>query len=129
MDTPSPARVWTGRVLSGLAIALLVLDGGMKVLRAAPAVEGTAQLGYPPGTVVPIGLLVLFGVALYAIPRSAVLGAIWLTGFLGGAVATHVRAGSPLPSHTLFPIYVAAVIWLGLVLRKPRVFDVLIRGE
>jgi len=66
---------------------------------------------------------------LYAIPRTSVLGAIWLTGFLGGAVATHVRVGNPLFTHTIFPTYVAAVVWGGLALRKPRVLDVILRGE
>ena len=129
METSSNGRLWAGRILSGVAVAFLIMDGMVKVLRLAPAVTGTVELGYPESAVVPIGILVLIGVVLYAIPRTSVLGAIWLTGFLGGAVATHVRVGNPLFSHTLFPIYVAAVAWGGLVLRRPRLLEVILRGE
>jgi len=87
----SAAQRWVGRVLSGLAVVFLLFDGLMKVLRAQPAVEGTVQLGYPESTVVGIGLILLACLALHLIPRTAVLGAILLTGYLGGAVATHVR--------------------------------------
>ena len=129
METSSKARLWAGRILSGIAVLFLTVDGMMKVLRLAPALQGTVELGYPESAVVPIGVLVLIGVVLYAIPRTSVLGAIWLTGFLGGAVATHVRVGNPLFTHTIFPTYVAAVVWGGLALRKPRVLDVILRGE
>jgi hypothetical protein len=129
METQSRKRIWAGRILTGIGIAFMTMDGMVKVLRLAPAVEGTAQLGYPDSAVVPIGILALIGVVLYAIPRTSVLGAIWLTGFLGGAIATHVRVESPTFTHTIFPIYVAAVLWGGLVLRKPRLFEVLTRGE
>jgi hypothetical protein len=83
-------------------------------------VEGTVRLGYPESTVFPIGVLLLVGVVLYAIPRTSVLGAIYLTGFLGGAVATHFRVGSPLFSHIIFAVYVALLVWGGLVSRNPR---------
>jgi hypothetical protein len=129
METSSKGRLWAGRILSGIAVLFLTVDGMMKVLRLAPALQGTVELGYPGSAVVPIGVLVLIGVVLYAIPRTSVLGAIWLTGFLGGAVATHVRVGNPLFTHTIFPTYVAAVVWGGLALRKPRVLDVILRGE
>ena len=129
METPSKARLWTGRILSGIAVLFMTMDGMVKVLRLEAALQGTTELGYPESAVVPIGILALIGVVLYAIPRTSVLGAIWLTGFLGGAIATHVRVGNPLFTHTIFPTYVAAVIWGGLVLRKPRVLDVLLRGE
>jgi len=129
METSSKGRLWAGRILSGIAVLFLTVDGMMKVLRLAPALQGTVELGYPESAVVPIGVLVLIGVVLYAIPRTSVLGAIWLTGFLGGAVATHVRVGNPLFTHTIFPTYVAAVVWGGLALRKPRVLDVILRGE
>ena len=129
METSSKARLWAGRILSGIAVLFLTVDGMMKVLRLAPALQGTVELGYPESAVVPIGVLVLIGVVLYAIPRTSVLGAIWLTGFLGGAVATHVRVGNPLFTHTIFPTYVAAVVWGGLALRKPRVLDVILRGR
>ena len=129
MEASSGGRLWAGRILSGIAVSFLIVDGMVKVLRLEPALKGTIELGYPESAVVPIGVLVLIGVVLYAIPRTSVLGAIWLTGFLGGAVATHVRVENPLFSHTLFPTYVAAVAWGGLVLRKPRLLEVILRGE
>ncbi|MGH2901323.1 MAG: DoxX family protein, partial [Solirubrobacteraceae bacterium] len=86
-----------------------------------PAVEGSTQLGYPESAIVPIGLILLACLVVYVVPRTAVLGAVLLTGYLGGAIATHVRVGNPLLSHTLFPIYVAAMVWGGLWLRDGRV--------
>jgi hypothetical protein len=114
-------RLWAGRVLSGLAVAFLLFDTFLKVLRLPPAVKATTGLGYPESTIVVIGLIELVCLALYVIPRTSPLGAILLTGYLGGAVATHVRASSPLLSHTLFPIYIAGLIWGGLFLRDERV--------
>jgi hypothetical protein len=95
-------------------------------MRVAPVVEGTAQLGYPTSTIVPIGVLLLLGVVLYAIPKTSLLGAIYLAAYLGGAVATHVRVGSPLATHVLFPVYVAAFVWGGLVLRSPPLASLLL---
>jgi len=111
---------WTGRVLSGLAILLLTLDSVGKLLQVQPVIEGSEQLGYPASTVFPMGVILLMCVVTYAIPRTSVLGALLLTGYLGGAVATHVRVGHPLLTHTLFPIYFAFFIWGGLVLRDAR---------
>ena len=118
--TSSRGRLWTGRVLSTLAVAFLVFDAVIKVAKLALAVEGTTQLGYPERAVAGIGIIELLCLAIYVIPRSAVLGAVLLTGYLGGAVATHVRVGSPLFSHILFPIYVGLMIWGGLYLRDER---------
>ena len=109
-----------GRILSGIVIVFLLVDTLGKLIRVAPVIEGTLQLGYPESAIVPIGLLLLAGVVLYAIPRTSVLGAIYLTGFLGGAVATHFRVGSPLLTHVLFAVYVALFVWGGLALRNPR---------
>jgi hypothetical protein len=109
-----------GTVLTTLVALFLTFDTVMKVLRLAPAVEGTTALGYPVDRVFPIGIIELVCLVLYLIPHTAVLGAIMLSGYLGGAIATHVRIGSPLLSHTLFPIYVASLIWGGLYLREPR---------
>jgi DoxX-like protein len=109
-----------GIVLTTLVALFLTFDTVMKVLRLAPAVEGTTALGYPVDRVFPIGIIELVCLVLYLIPQTAVLGAIMLSGYLGGAIATHVRIGSPLLSHTLFPIYVASLIWGGLYLREPR---------
>jgi hypothetical protein len=121
-----PRRLWAGRILSGLAVAFLLFDASGKLLRVAPVVEGTAQLGYPESAIVPIGVLLLVGVVLYVIPRTSVLGAIYLAAYLGGAVATHVRVGSPLATHALFPVYVAAFLWGGLALRNPRLLALLL---
>lgn len=121
-DATTPgARLWTGRVLSGLAILFLTFDTAVKLLLLAPAVDATTQLGYPAGSVLAIGIIQLLCLAVYAFPRTARIGAVLLTGYLGGAIATHLRVGSPLLSHTLFPIYVAAMVWGGLYLRDRRV--------
>jgi DoxX-like family len=116
--THAPRR--TAYVLTTLAALFLIFDTTIKLLRLGPAVEGTVALGYPEHTVVVIGAIELVCLVLYLVPRTAVLGAVVMTGYLGGAVATHVRVGSPLASHTLFPIYVAALLWGGLYLREPR---------
>ena len=113
--------LWAGRIVSGLALLFLLFDTLIKVLKLAPAVEGTTALGYPATVVRGIGIVELICLVFYVIPRTSVLGAILLTGYLGGAIATHVRVGSPLLTHTLFPIYVAALIWGGLYLRDARV--------
>jgi hypothetical protein len=110
----------TGWVLTGLAALFLLMDAVMKLLALAPAVEGTLQLGYPEAVVVPLGLVLIACLVVYVVPRTSVLGAVLLTGYLGGAIATHVRVGSPLFSQTLFPIYVAALVWGGLWLRDAR---------
>jgi len=112
-------------VLTALVALFLTFDTVLKVFAMAPALEATTALGYPAATVVPIGLVELVCLVLFLVPRTAVLGAILLTGHLGGAIATHVRVGSPLLSHTLFPIYVAALIWGGLYLREPRLRELL----
>lgn len=123
LETTSPAekkaRV-TGYVLTALAALFLTFDATIKVLVLAPAVEATTALGYPAGAVFWIGAIELICLTLYVVPRTSVLGAILLTGYLGGAIATHVRVGSPLPSHTLFPIYIAVLLWGGLYLREHR---------
>ena len=101
-NTNSKAAVWTGRTLSGLAIAFLLLDGVMKLFTPAPVVEGMTRLGYPVSESVGIGIVLLACVALYAIPRTSFLGAVLLTGYLGGAVATHVRVSDPLVPRAIF---------------------------
>jgi hypothetical protein len=113
-------RSRTAYVLTTLAALFLTFDVLMKVLRLRPAVEGTVALGYPEHTVAVIGAIELVCLVLYLVPRTAALGAVVMTAYLGGAVATHVRIDSPLLSHTLFPIYVAAILWGGLYLREPR---------
>jgi hypothetical protein len=112
--------VVTGYVLTTLVAAFLIFDTVLKVLRLEPAVRTTVELGYPAGTVLWIGLIELVCLALYLMPRTSVLGAVLLTGYLGGAIATHVRIGSPLLGYTLFPIYVGLLVWGGLYLREAR---------
>ena len=120
-STGSRARVWTGRTLSALATLFLLFDSTGKLLRLAPVIKGTGELGYPLSAIVPIGVVLLACTILYLIPRTAIVGAVLLTGFLGGAVASQVRVGNPLFSHVLFPTYMAALIWGGLYLRDARV--------
>ena len=124
----SGKKQWAGRIASGLVISFLIFDSVIKVLALAPAVQATAQLGYPPGVVSGLGILELACLIAYVVPRTSVLGAVLLTGWLGGAIATHFRIGSPLVSHTLFPVYVAALIWGGLWLRSERVRQLLSLG-
>lgn len=128
MEPVSEIQIWAGRVISGIAVAFLSLDALGKLLRIAPVVEGTSKLGYAESVILPLGVLLAIGVVLYAIPRTALLGAIYLTGFLGGAVATHLRIGSPLATHVLFGVYVALFVWGGLALRNPRLMA-LLTGE
>lgn len=120
-----PARLWTGRVVTGLVALFLFMDFAMKLALHPAAVEGTTELGYPEHAVLTIGVLGLLCWVLYLVPRTAVLGAILYTGYLGGAVATHVRLDAPLFSHTLFPVYVGALLWLGLFLRETRLGELL----
>lgn len=110
----------TGRVISGLAVAFLIFDSVGKLLEVQPVIDGTKLLGYPPDIVFSLGVTLLSCVLAYLVPRTSVLGAVLLTGYLGGAVATHVRVGSPLFTHVLFPTYVAALLWGGLILRDAR---------
>jgi hypothetical protein len=114
-------RLWTGRVLSALATLFMLFDSAGKLLRLDPVLKGTAELGYQTSAIVPIGLMLLGCVVLYLVPRTALLGAVLLTGYLGGAVASQMRVGNPLLSHTLFPVYFAALVWGGLYLRDGRV--------
>lgn len=117
----SKAALWTGRVLSALGVLFMLMDASMKLLQLPVAVEGTTVLGYPASVVFPLGVIQLVCLVAYLVPRTAVLGAILWVGYLGGAVATHVRLGNPLFSHILFPLYVAAFLWIGLGLRDDRV--------
>lgn len=109
---------WAGRIISGLPALFLLVDGAMKLVKPAPVVEATVRLGYPESTIVPIGVVLIVCTIIYLIPRTAVLGAILLTAYLGGAVATHVRAEEPLFS-IVFAIVFGVLLWLGLYLRNP----------
>jgi hypothetical protein len=116
----SKRRLWIGRIMSALPALFLLIDAVGKLVKPAPVVEGTVQLGYPESVLLGLGIVLLTCTVLYVIPRTAIFGAILLTGYLGGAVATHVRVGSPFFSHILFPVYLAVLIWGGLYLRDER---------
>ena len=116
----SRKSVVTGRVLSGIAVLFLLFDAIGKLLRPVAVIEGTTQLGWPVSVILPLGIIQIICLIAYLLPRTSFLGAILWTGYLGGAVATHVRIGNPLFSHMLFPVYIAALLWLGLWLRDRR---------
>lgn len=116
----SAKKLWAGYIISGLPILFLLVDAIAKLFKPEAVVKGTLDLGYPESTIIPIGLILLVSTIRYAVPRTSVIGAILLTGYLGGAVATHVRVGSPLFTHILFPVYLGAFVWLGLYLRDTR---------
>jgi uncharacterized membrane protein (UPF0182 family) len=118
-----PIGVWQvriGRALSTIAVLFLLFDSSGKLLKVAPVVAGTAELGYPESVIRTLGVILLLCVVTYLVPRFSIVGAVLLTGYFGGAVATHVRVGSPLLTHVLFPIYLAVFVWLGLWLRDAR---------
>ncbi|TKT70606.1 DoxX family protein [Afipia massiliensis] len=116
----SPTALWTGRILSGLVVLFLLFDGAIKLIALDIVIETSRQLGIPTDLAVTLGVLTLAGTLLYAYPKTSVLGAILLTGYLGGAIYVHVRAGSPLFSHTLFGVYLGILLWAGLYLRDER---------
>jgi DoxX-like family len=115
----SKQRLWAGRIMSVLPALFLFLDGIMKLVKPVVVVEATVQLGYPESVILGLGIVLLTCTVLYLIPRTAVLGAILLTGYLGGAVATHVRVGNPLFS-IIFPVIIGAMLWGGLYLRDEQ---------
>jgi len=119
---PSGAALWTGRVMSAIVILFLIFDGAIKLIPITAVIDSMAELGYPATTVIArgLGVITLVCALLYAWPRSAVLGAILMTGLLGGAIATHLRVGSPVFTHLLFGLYLGLLAWGGLFLRDPR---------
>jgi hypothetical protein len=112
-------ELWIGRGLSALAVLFFLMDGIMKIMRLPAAMQATQQLGYAAAAVQPIGIALLACTAIYVFPRTGLLGAILLTGYLGGAVASNIRAGAP-PFNAAFPIILACIAWAGLALRDPR---------
>lgn len=131
VDPPS-ALLWTGRVLSGLVVAFLLLDAAMKLAAIAPVIEAQRSLGFAgeagAGLARGLGLLLLACTLLHALPRTSAVGAMLLTGYLGGAIALQLRAGAPLFSHVLFGAYIGMAMWIGLLLRDPRVWSLLAEG-
>jgi len=122
--TISNKRLWASRIMSGLPALFLLMDGGMKLFKPPFVVAATLQLGYPESAIVGIGVVLLISTLLYLIPRTAILGAILLTGYLGGAVATHVRVSAVL-FNIIFPVFFGALLWGGLWLRDRRLQDLL----
>jgi len=113
-------KLWIGRILSALAVIFLAFDSSIKLMRLPVVLEATAQLGFPQGSIVLVGIVLLACTLVYVIPRTRVVGAVLLTGYLGGAVAAQMRVGNP-PFETLFPIIVGSVIWAGILVRDHRV--------
>ena len=129
MDTaaPSKSRLVTGRVLTTLTVLFLIMDITFKFIRPVPpqVTQSMTQLGFQLGLLNAIGILLFVCTVLYVIPRTAVLGAVLLTGYLGGAVSVHVRVGNPLFGYVLFPVYLGVLMWAGLCLREPRLLVLL----
>lgn len=111
---------WAGYIITALVVLFLLFDCTIKLLNLPMAIDGTVVLGYPASVVVPLGILQLICLIIYLLPQTSVLGAILITGYLGGAIATHVRLDNPLFSHILFPVYLGLMIWGGLYLRDQR---------
>ena len=116
----STPQLWTARTLSTLVILFMLFDSIIHLMKPAPVVDAFNRLGYPLSASVGIGILELLCLLAYAIPRTALLGAVLLTGLLGGAISTHVRAGSPVFEAYIFPAILALMIWGGVWLRDPR---------
>lgn len=122
MEKPSVSnqQLWAGRTISGLVIAFMLFDGVIHLMKIAPVVQAFQELGWPISLSVVLGIIELLCVVIYLYPRTSILGAILLTGYLGGAVVTQLRVGHPLFGETLFPVYVGILAWGGLYLREPR---------
>jgi hypothetical protein len=120
----SNKRLWGSRIMSGLPALFLLMDGTMKLFKPAVVVEATKQLGYPESTIVGIGLVLLASTLLYLVPRTAILGAVLLTGYLGGAIATQTRVAAVL-FNIIFPVFLGALLWGGLWLRDRRLQELL----
>ena len=115
----SRVMVWSGRILSGLIVAFMLMDGTMKLFKPAPVLEATVQLGIPEHAIVGIGVALLISTVLYAVPATSILGAILLTGYMGGAIMTHVRVSDPAWT-IVFSFMFGVLAWLGVYLREPR---------
>jgi hypothetical protein len=114
---PSKTMLWAGRVVSALPVLMLIMSGAMKLTKSADVLKGFADLGYQDSVILPLGIVELGSTLLYVIPQTSVLGAILLTGYLGGATATHVRLGQAF----IAPVILGVLVWLGLYLRDARI--------
>lgn len=119
ITTISGKRIWAGRIMSGMAVLFLLMDGGMKLFKPSVVVQATLQLGYPESAIVGIGIVLVVCTILYAVPRTQILGAVLLTGYLGGAVASKVRVSGSW-FNILFPVAFGCLVWTGLWLRDRR---------
>lgn len=124
-DSVSSGERWAGLIMSGLVVLFLLFDAAIKLVPLEVVTTTMTALGYPAELARTLGILTLICTVLYAVPRTSVLGAILLTAYLGGAIATHVRIGSPLFSHTLFGVYLGLLAWGGLFLRDRRLRDLI----
>jgi len=122
--TISKGQLWTGRVLSTIVVLFMLFDGIMKFMKPKVVVDTTLQLGYAEHHIAVMGFLATLSAVLYAIPRTSVLGAIILTGYLGGAIATNFRLDLSLFGNVLFPVYMAVFAWGGLWLRNLKLREV-----
>jgi hypothetical protein len=116
----SKKSLWAGRIASGLVVAFLLFDAVIHLMKPAPVVEAFAKLGFPLRLAVPLGIIELVCILLYMVPRTSILGAILLTGYLGGAIAVQLPTGNSLFGEVLFPVYVGAMVWGGIYLRDER---------
>jgi hypothetical protein len=120
IHSASKRGLWVGRIMAAFTVLFLLVDGVMKLIKPPPVVHATVELGYPESSIIGLGIVLIACVVLSVIPKTSLLGTILLTGYLGGAVATHVRIGSPLFTHTLIPVYLGAVVWGGLFYAIPE---------
>lgn len=126
-DLEGPSRTWVrkaGIVISGLVTAFLAFDAAGKLAAPPQVTEATADLGFPAGQVLVMGVVLAVCVVVYVIPRTAVLGALGITAYLGGAVTANMRVESPLFTHTLFAVYLGVLMWVGLAMRRPRLLAI-----
>ena len=114
------SRLWTSRILSGIAVLFMLFDSTIHLMVISPVVDALNELGYPVSLAIALGIIELVCVVIHLVSRTSVLGAILLTGYLGGAVAANLRIGTPLFSNMLFPVYVGVLVWGGLYLRDAR---------
>ncbi len=125
MAAVSQGRLWTGRAIAGLISLFMLFDAGIKFAKPAAVAEAFVRTGWPLDLSAPLGAILLTSLVLYLIPRTSVLGAILLTGYFGGAVATNLRLHEPLFRNTLFPVYFGVLTWLSLGLREPRLGELI----
>lgn len=119
-ETISKSQLWAARIMSGIVILFMLMDSIMKFFQPAEVITGTTELGYATHHILPLGILGFISILLYAYPKTSILGAILLTGYWGGAIATHMRLDNPLFSHLLFPVYLGILAWGGLWLRDKK---------